>query len=294
MKTTFHRIYTTDGLELQGLLYEPEIQTQSVLVHVHGMGGNFYENKFLDFIAKELSAHGTAFCVFNNRGCEFIKETFKTEANGELKLSRIGNAYENFEDCLADIQATIDFVFRTGFTDIHLSGHSLGCSKVAYYVIETKDHKLTSLLLLSPSDMLGLVRVETEQFKKDTTEANEFIQSHNSEKILSDWVWGSCPVSARTYMSLFGDNAKDAIFNFYNSEDELSGLKKITIPTYAVMGRKDDALTIPIEAMFARMERALVSSPKVKTEILGDANHGYQGCEKELATAVQTWVVSFK
>jgi pimeloyl-ACP methyl ester carboxylesterase len=293
MKTTFHRIYTTDGLELHGLLYEPEIKTQSVLVHVHGMGGNFYENSFLDYLAKELTENGTAFCIFNNRGCEFIDETYKKEKNGELRISRIGNAYENFEDSLLDIQTYIDFVKESGFTVIHLSGHSLGCAKAVYYVTETRDQILASLLLLSPSDMLGLVRAEAEQFKKDIAEANECIQSGNSEKILSDWVWGN-PVSARTYMSLFGDNAKDAIFNFYDSEDMLPVLGKITIPAYAVMGRKDDALTIPIEDTFRRMEQALSTSPRVKTEILGNANHGYRGHEQELASAVQMWIASFK
>ena len=51
MKTSLHRITTSDGIELVGLLYEPEVATKKILVHVHGMAGNFYENKFLDAIA---------------------------------------------------------------------------------------------------------------------------------------------------------------------------------------------------------------------------------------------------
>jgi predicted alpha/beta-fold hydrolase len=56
------------------ILYEPDDSTQAVLVHVHGIGGNFNENKFCDFLARGLTGVGIAFCAFNNRRAEFIKE----------------------------------------------------------------------------------------------------------------------------------------------------------------------------------------------------------------------------
>lgn len=292
MKTTFNRIYTSDGLELHGLLYEPDEETKSVLVHVHGMGGNFYENKYLDFIAKKLTDDGFAFCVFNNRGCEFIKDTYRIVDEKEPELVRVGTTYEKFEESVLDIKAFIDFAEQRGFSDIHLSGHSLGCPKTAYYMAETSDERIKSLLLLSPSDMLGLVRSNKEQFEKDITEAKKLVSENKGEAILSDWVWGEYPVSASAYLSLFDDGAKDAIFNFHNSEDKLEVLGKIKVPTYAVMGTKDDALVVPIEETFSRLEASLISSPKKKTEVLGDANHGYRGHEQEIANAVSGWLMS--
>lgn len=292
MKTSFDRIYTSDGLELHGLLYEPDTGTKSVLVHVHGMGGNFYENKFLDFVAKKLTDDGFAFCVFNNRGCEFLKDTYRIVDGKEPEMVRVGTTYEKFEDSLLDIKASIDFVEERGFSDVHLSGHSLGCPKVAYYMAETSDSRVKSLLLLSPSDMLGLVRANKEQFEKEITEAKRLVADNKGDMILSEWVWGEYPVSASTYLSLFDDNAKDAIFNFHNPKDKLETLEKITVPTYAVMGSKDDALVVSIEETFSRLEAALTSSPKKKTEILGDANHDYRGHEQEIANAVAGWLMS--
>lgn len=294
MKTNFHRIYTSDGLELHGLLYEPDNETKSVLVHVHGMGGNFYENKFLDFVAKELTDDGFAFCVFNNRGCEFLKDTYRIVDGKEPEMVRVGTTYEKFEESLLDIEAFIDFVQERGFSNIHLSGHSLGCPKVAYYMAEKDDQRIKSLLLLSPSDMLGLVRSNKEQFEKEITEAKKLVVENKGDTILSEWVWGEYPVSAGTYLSLFDDNAKDAIFNFHNPEDKLEVLGKITVPTYAVMGTKDDALVVPIEETFFRLETALSSSPKKRTEVLGDANHGYRGHEQEIANAVAGWLSDVK
>ncbi len=290
MKRTFHRIYTSDGLELHGLLYEPDKPTKSVLVHVHGMAGNFYKNKFVDFIAKELTSNDIAFCVFSNRGCEHIKDTYKYEEGKKPKIVRIGNTYEKFEESLLDIKTFIDFVSDKGFSNIHLSGHSLGSPKVVYYVTEKNDQRIKSLLLISPADMLGLVRDEPDMFSKQIAEAQKLIQNDKEDQILSDLLWGNNPISANTYINLFSDNAKDAIFNFYNPNDKLETLNKISIPTYAVMGRKDDALTISIEKTYSRLEDALVNSPKVKTEILGDATHGYRDYEQKLATAIMTWL----
>ncbi|MEY2665503.1 MAG: hypothetical protein RLZZ480_608 [Candidatus Parcubacteria bacterium] len=291
MKTSFHRVYTKDGLELHGLLYEPEKRSKTVLVHVHGMGGNFYENKFLDFIAAELVKSGISFCVFNNRGCEFIKETYRVGEDGTSSVVRIGTSYENFEESILDIEAYIDFVTEQGFENIHLSGHSLGCSKVAYYLLEKGEERIKSLLLLSPSDMLGLVRGDKSKFEKEISEATTLVREGRGEEIMSEWVWGEYPISARSYLSLFADDAKDAIFNFYNPKDALECLSKITIPTYAVMGRKDDALTVPIEQTFSRLETVLAKSVKIKTEILGEANHGYRGHENELAEAIKQWLI---
>lgn len=290
MKTTFNRIYTSDGLELHGLLYEPDQSTKSVLVHVHGMGGNFYENKFLDFVAKKLTDDGFGFCVFNNRGCEFLKDTYRIVDGKEPEMVRVGTTYEKFEESLLDIKAFIDFVKERGFSNIHLSGHSLGCPKAAYYMAEKNDERIKSLLLLSPSDMLGLVRSNKEQFEKEITEAKKLVAENKGDTILSEWVWGEYPVSAGTYLSLFDDNAKDAIFNFHDPEDKLETLGKITVPTYAVMGTKDDALVVSIEETFSRLETALTSSPKKRTEVLGDANHDYRGHEQEIANAVAGWL----
>ena len=290
MKTKFQRIYTKDGIELHGLLYSPDTVTDRVLVHVHGMGGNFYENKFLDFIADKLTSNGIAFCAFNNRGAEFIKETYQILPDKEPSIVRVGTSYEHFIDSVLDISASIDFVVQEGYKDIHLSGHSLGCPKVVYYAITTNDVRIKSLLLLSPSDMLGLVRNDTKRFEKEMTEAKSLVAEGKGNELLSNWLWGDYPISANTYLNLFSDDAQDAIFNFHNPDDTLQKLLGIIVPTFATMGRKDDALVVTIEETLSRLEKALSNSPKVKTEILGDANHGYRGHEAQLADAIYDWL----
>lgn len=289
MKTSFQRIITKDNLELAGLLYEPETSTQKVLVHVHGMAGNFYENKFLDAIAQTLTSNGVAFFAFNNRGCELIKDLYKIE-DGKRNIVRVGNAYEMFEDSALDIRAAIDFVSSKGFSDIHLSGHSLGAPKVANYSAEENDERLSSVIFLSPSDMVGLTKMD-KNYERDLSTAKQMVADGKGDELLPFPVlWDQSPLSAKTYISLGDKDSKVAIFNFHNPEDSLPVLSKISIPVLAVMGRKDDALVISIEETMDRLKKASVNSPNAEVNILGDADHGYNSYEQNLAEAIYIWI----
>lgn len=289
MKTSFHRIKTSDGIELNGLLYEPDISTNKVLVHVHGMAGNFYENKFLDFIAQTLTSNGIAFFAFNNRGCELIKDLYKIE-DGKRNIVRIGNAYEIFEDSALDIKSAIDFVESKDFSEIHLSGHSLGAPKVTYYVAEESDARLSSIILLSPSDMVGLTRMD-KNYERDLSTAKQMVEEGKADDLLPFPVlWDQSPLSAKTYISLGDKDSNVAIFNFHNENDSLPVLSKIAIPLIAIMGRKDDALVVSIEDTMNRLKKAAVNSPKVETNVLGDADHVYNSHEQQLADVINQWI----
>ena len=52
MKQELIRINSIDGIELPGILYTPDTKTNKIVIHIHGLSGNFYENKFLDVLAK--------------------------------------------------------------------------------------------------------------------------------------------------------------------------------------------------------------------------------------------------
>ncbi len=290
MKTSLHTISTEDGLQLHGVLYQPEEKTGIILVHVHGMGDNFYENKFLENIAKTLTDNGIAFFPFNNRGSGNITDFVRIK-NDKKDFVIYGTTNERFEDSLFDIQAAIDFAKDRGFTKVHLSGHSLGASKVAYYASKTKED-LQSIIFLSPSDMLGLVRGDKDQFEKEITIAKKMIQEGNGDKLLPEYVWGEYPIKAGAYINLFGDESETAIFNFFNKDLGFETISKINKPILLIMGRKDDAAIIPVEEIMKIMEKETTSSPRIETRILGDSNHGYHGYAQELADVLKNWIVS--
>ncbi len=288
MKVTTVRIYTKDNLELFGLMYEPDQGSNKILVHVHGMAGNFYENKFLDFLANTLTANGIAFLAFNNRGCEYIKDIYKV-VDGWRKVVRIGDTYEKFEECVLDIESAINFVEQKGFTEIHLSGHSLGGPKVAYYVSESKDKRLKSLIFLSPADMVGLAKMDRD-YDADMKLAKEMIAQGKGEEIMPKLIWGESYLTANTYMDFSDEKSKVAIFNLYDPSDKFSILSTISVPVITIMGKKDGALSIPVEQTMERIKIALTSSKKVETVILSDANHQYDDYQQQLADEVYKWI----
>ncbi len=288
MKTSLRRIRTKDNIELVGLLYEPENETKEIVVHVHGMSGNFYENIFLDFLAKTLTDSGVAFFSFNNRGCEFMKDLIRIE--GERRnVIRIGDTYEIFEDCLLDIKSAIDFAALQGYEKIHLQGHSLGASKIAYYAVAGNDSRLSSIIFLAPSDMVGL-SIEDKNYERDLEISKKMIAEGKGKQLFPDPVWEDCFLSAQSYVSLGSKDSNVAIFNFHNPADALSVLTQIKSPTLTITGGKDSSLVIPVEKAMERIKNAMSNSLKVETNILGEANHGYMGYEQKLADTVLDWV----
>ncbi len=292
MRTSLQRIYTKDNLELHGLLYQPDRKNKSVLAFVHGMGGNFYENKFLDSLAKDLTDNNIAFCPFNNRGNSFMTDFLKKTKKG-IGFVTIGDAYERFEDCLLDIKAQIDFLERQGFSNIHLSGHSLGAPKIAYYAAETRDKRIKSLIFISPSDMLGSVREEPKRFKEDIAVARRMIKQKKGNQLMPRRVWDEYPITANTYLSIFGDESKAGVFNFYNPEYGFKTLSQIDCPIFTAMGRKDDCLLMPIEKMMRTIKEKAKASPRCEYQIIGQAPHTYRGFEGQLTKAVLGWIKSF-
>jgi len=292
MKTSLHKITTEDGLTLHGVLYEPDEPTDKILIHVHGMAGNFYENKFLEFIAKTLTDNGISFSPFNNRGNGHITDFVRING-GKKDFVTYGSSQERFEDCIYDIQAHIDFVKEQGYKNIHLAGHSLGSPKVAYYSTQTNED-LKSIIFLSPSDMLGLVRGDEDSgfgdYKNEMPIAEKLVAEGKENELLPKYVWGEYPITAGTYVNLFNDSSKTAIFNFHNNDLGFEVLNKIKYSTFAIVGSKDDVLIKPVDEIMNTLRVELKSSPRVETRVIEGANHGYQDHEQELADTLLSWI----
>lgn len=105
MKQELVRINSMDEIEQPGILYIPDKTTDKIVIHVHGLNGNFYENRFLDTLAKSYTDKGYAFLTFNNRGKDFIAELLKGDG-----FTVIGGSLERFKDCILDIEGVVSWV----------------------------------------------------------------------------------------------------------------------------------------------------------------------------------------
>lgn len=285
MKTKFVRIVTKDKLILSGNLYSPDKTTKKTILHIHGMSGNFYENLFLDYMAYEFTKNGYSFFSVNNRGAGTFFD-FPIKGKKEAH-KRIGNAYEKFEECIFDIKAGIDFLEKEGFKEIILQGHSLGAVKVAYYMAKTKDKRVSKLILVSPSDMVGLT--EDKDHTKRMSLSKRLITEGKGSELLPDLLWGWARLSAATYVNLSERNTAVDVFNTYDKEAP-SCIKDITIPILAILGGTDDAAILPIKEALEVIKNKAKKAPRFGKLIIGKAPHSYFGYEKSLAKGIVDWL----
>lgn len=290
MKTTSHKINTKDGIVLRGLINEPENSTKKIVAHVHGTASNFYEGFFLQPIALTLAEKDVAFSPFNNTGNGLVTTLVKETQNKPESIAG-GTYIERFENCVTDIKAHVDFLESQGYEEIHLSGHSLGASKIAYYLTQTKDPRIKSVLLLSPPDILGLVKIANFDFDTWINLATKMSKENEGDKIMPEWINGMYPITANTFVNFFADESNATIFNFLNSNDRFDVLSKISVPVFVAMGTMDDFLTISIDETMNIIKRHTKSSPKCETYIIDGASHSYHDHGKELAEKVTNWIV---
>jgi pimeloyl-ACP methyl ester carboxylesterase len=290
MKTRFLRFPADDGLLLQGLAYEPDTKTDKVILHIHGMAGNFYENRFLDSMARIFKDNGWAFFCPNTRGHDYIADFPIVDGD---KYRRIGNAYETFEESVHDIKGAIDLLEKEGFTTIVLQGHSLGAPKVAYYLATTHDKRINELILASPADMVGLAE-EDKNHAGWTKLAEDLINQGKEREFLPDLIWAEPDwngyiLSAHTYIDLTKRDHPVDVINTYD-KDKPSKAREITVPIFAFFGTESESVIMEPQEALDILKAKATKCPRFDTAVIQGATHGYTDHEDEVAERIVVWL----
>ncbi|MCJ7429312.1 MAG: DUF1749 domain-containing protein [Candidatus Nanohaloarchaeota archaeon QJJ-5] len=275
---------TDDGLCLQGLFAEAD--TETVVVHFHGMSGNLFENQFVQTMLSDYPENDISFLTVEQRGSELMR-WFDT-VDGDSR--KIGNAHEQFEDAEYDIKAWIDFLDDAGYETIIVQGHSLAPSKITYYMSETDDDRIDGLVFISPSEMQGLVVHESTPEHEDLlAEARRHVEDGNEDQLLSDELWGWAVLSAGTYLNFFGDDAQTDIFTYSQPENDFSAVDAIDVPLIAFLGTEDDGIVTPPEACLSMLEEAAEACPAFEGIVFDGADHSYAGFGNSIVSEVRTF-----
>lgn len=286
MNTKFIRAVTEDKLILQGLLFEPDQPTEKIVLHIHGMAGNFYENKFLDFMAETFTQNGWAFLTVNTRGHDMIAD-FPVAGDKE-EYKRIGNAFEDFTECILDIKTWMDFTEQQGFSNIVLQGHSLGSVKSVYYLAKTGDKRVQKLLLAAPPDMVTLTE-EWPKHKEMLELSKKWVEQGRERDLIpenvDDWYY----LSARTYLQFSTRGGEIDVFN-YSDPLSPSALSEITVPTLAYIGSDDWCMVVKPADGLEMLTQKAKNCPKFDTQIIEGTGHSYWKKEQEAAGIVVNWL----
>ena len=302
MKGEFCRVMTSDGLELQGLLVAPSAgPAATTVIHVHGLSGNFYENRFVDDAAEAATGAGVNFLTVNTRGHEYISDFICRPPDGgagagsagALTSRQIGGAFETFGDCLQDIQAWVDFAKSRGAQRIVLQGHSHGALKVTYYLSKTDDPAVAGIILLSPSDDFGIQRYRMgRRFDEILGIIKQMVdEGRGHDFILRDYY--TYHVSAATYYDTFRPDSLLKIFNISLTDTHhFAALEGIKIPVLLIVGSVDEAFIGRSEEFIADVRRRMKKAKDFTGHVLAEAPHNYLGHERELAGHLGVWLKS--
>lgn len=283
MKQKLVRMTSIDNMEMVGILYEPEEKTNKIVIHVHGLCGNFYENGFIDILAKIYTDKGYSFLTFNNRGTNFISELSKGSS-----FTILGGCYERFADCILDIEGAINFANEKKYTEIILEGHSYGCNKVLYYYNKKKDKRIKKIILLAPCDIPSEAKkfLSENEYKTAKEQATKLVNEGKERELIDFSVNANGKISAGTY---YYDLLPEGKNDFIRYRDGITGkslvLSNVDVPTLIVFGDVDECvLTQDIETVKGYL---INNIDNCNIQIIEGADHSYTNKYEELGKIIE-------
>jgi len=283
LKGELVRFTTSDNLELQGILYEPQNKTDKAVIHIHGWTGNFYENVFIEYIAQACLSKGYAFLSFNTRGAGFVQE-FLRKSENTVEYIKIGGSLEKFEDCLIDIKAAISFLKIEGFSEFILEGHSTGCQKALYYSHKSNDRGIKGLIFLEPADDPSIIkRILAERYEEAIRYATELVKDGKQNDPMPKWVEFGVNLAAQKFLSIaISDSIEGKLLHLPGKLEELKHLNYPILVISSDHSEYQDAKCM--------QERIKETAQYSTARIIPDSGHWFFGHEKEVGKIISVWL----
>lgn len=285
-------VWTEDELRLMGAHYPGK---DVCVIEIHGMSGNFIENYYANVLGEKLAAKGYGFIYGHNRGyChvnDIATKPAKTDDNG-WNYTRIGEAYELFEDSPKDVATWIAKAQELGYKKIILLGHSLGCNKTIYYLHKNPEADIAGVILASPPDMVGLVELEKYQpnHQKLLRQSRELVQAGKPREVLDGKIWDWYEISAQTYLSLFEQGGAADNLPVLRNPDKFEQLAAIKQPILGIMGEHDDIEIRNLKDDIELIKSKAIGTSDFQIQFIAGGNHNYENREDEFAATVVDWV----
>ena len=265
------KFQTKDGLELHGFLHKTKANNKRIIIHIHGMSGNFYASTLQMELAEGLN--GTQYDLFspNTRGSGLINR-FQTKTGKKT----IGTAFEKFAECILDIDAAIKTAKEKGYKEIILSGQSTGCQKIVYYQAKKQNPLVKGLVLLAPADDYNYqIFSMGKNYEPMIQAAKKMVAKGKGNEQLFLY---ENQYSANRWLST-GD-AKQIESQIFNYSGKLNNFSKITIPILAMFGSKEKYTDRPVSKSLEVLREKTKSKQLITVEIEG-ADHQFHGFEDE-------------
>jgi pimeloyl-ACP methyl ester carboxylesterase len=292
------RFAASDGVELAGLLYEPKRATNRVAVFLHGTGGSsVFESKRTNILAQSFLDAGIAYFPFNNRGALVVRRL----RTAKKKSVAGGAAFERIRDCVLDLDGVLRELRRRGYRDITLVGHSTGANKIAVYDHYKPRNLAKRYVLLGGGDDTGMLYqpLGARRFTNALEKARAMMRAHRGEEFVPRAL-SPMLLSWQSFYDMANPDGDYNVFPFLEvlrnvrlgRKPRFRHLRGIRKPTLMLYGEHDEYAYGDVPRCVAILADVMREQPNVELAILGDADHGFSGKERELADTIVNWWTS--
>ena len=269
------QVKTENNINLAGFLSPCPQKTNKLFIMSHGRGGSFYSGYdcFLPHLVEAAHNSGFDFLGVSDRGSGFYR------------------LYDIFGDCVVDYDSWLKFSEKLGYEKVILGAHSYGPIKITYFYNQIKPNNIKGLFYLAPTDTYGIWKNFVEENSiKFLDLAYEMVKNGDGKNIMPNEAYYN-PISAQSYLSLYGVNSKIHVFDFQNPNFDFELLKNINIPVLTILGGEDNnPRDADSELKLSILEKVL---KQPTTKIIEGANHVFLNKGNDLKDTLDTWLKQF-
>lgn len=268
---------TTDGCFLPGLIQHASKKSNSIIIFIHGSGGNFFKANYYEDMFEDFNYYGYDFLICNNRGSEQFFRLHRNNA-GITETIKAGNIYENFDDSIYDVSAAICYAKENGYDDIILVGQSLGTLKVQYYCEQIGD--IRKLILLSPVDMVSRFRSRVkDQYDELITKSKQLVAEGKPYEMVTE------EFSAIKVASTMAKGSKADLFKLEEDRDITKPLNYKGFVSIIAGSNEHVYKGWDMDYVESRLRKRLKNA-KVQFYTIPNSTHDYHEHEKQISKLI--------
>ena len=297
------KIETKRGTLLDGVLFEAEHEadtvkssgiaasrgSDTVLIAITGIHGNFYSNPFYYNIGDTLTAAGIDFIYAQTNDAFGAIRTQNTHTGRE---EIIGSWNERFTLADEDVASYLDYAEKQGYKHIILAGHSLGANKVIYYLSHHHERlrvgerssgiqRVEHFLLLSPANLDYMTASVTAQ-QRDII--RRLYEQGQSEKMLPFLLmgWVECTVGTAYDWTWSG-----LLSNVHTQPDgDFHQVSRITHTGALLIGTYDNFTDGDPSGFLRNINSHMPTASENRLLFIERTGHTYQQKQQELADKI--------